>query len=85
MSANVSPFALEVEFGSENPRILPPSLIIAASKLNCPSQICENSFGFEIIFSANTNISLSSSFEKSIGLIKCLFLIYCHSFLTSQC
>ena len=34
VSAKVSPFEIDVEFGSEKPRILPPSLIIDASKLN---------------------------------------------------
>ena len=34
VSARVSPLDAEVEFGSEKPKILPPSLIIAASKLN---------------------------------------------------
>ena len=34
VSARVSPFEAELEFGSEKPSIFPPSLIIAASKLN---------------------------------------------------
>jgi hypothetical protein len=34
VSATLSPFAAELEFGSEKPSTLPPSLSIAASKLN---------------------------------------------------